>query len=1159
MSQTDSTWAAGSSLSSGGDTNVKAGDDILISGSKVSADGDVSLEAKDDINITVAQQRTETNGSEVKQGSTTHIGSEINSGGSVTVAAGDKSDADNAHDLNIIGSKIDAKGKVDLSATDNVTIAEARDTSYLEVDTSSKRIFSSKETHSRTETETALGSSISGGGGVDISSGQDTTISASKVQAGTADNKADLNIDAGGDLIIASGKNTTETDTSKSKSGLLSKASGEGHAYDETTIASELGASGNVNLNAGDNVAISGSKVTAGDNIAIEGDSVSIIGAQEGHDASSSSKKSGLGAGSGGGFYSVWGKEENSSKESIVANVGSELSAGGDVSIKARESDVNIVGSKVEAGKSCEDCGDIALDAARDVNILPGAESYASEDKEKRSGFGIQLKSSEGSASIGIGFGSSKDETRQGAETNAGSSLRAGNNVTINAGRDANLQAATVEADNDVAITAERDVNLLAAQDKTNYEHMHEELFAGITATVSTGLVSSAKSIADAAGKVANVSDGYSAANAGFAGLKAYDAINNLSSMVMPDANGNYGNIASASIGVGFEYSKSKENAESSIPVVTGIRGGNSVSIEAKSGDINSHGAQIVAGYDENGLLSGGAGDISLKAGNDINLESAQATNSSSSSSKSAGASIGYSVGIGLGGTTGGWTGSANGSSGKSNSNGTTQVNSHVTGTGDINIESGRDTNLKGAVVEGETITANVGRDLNIISVPDTGESSNESSSFGVSGSLSGGTPKVTGVSPGFGTGSGETNWIGEQSGLVSKGEMDVYVERNTHLGAGKIISESGDLKLDTGTLTHEDFSGSKKYEGFDIQANIDLTPKDADGNKQQQPDQTSQPKNSAEGTYQLDDTRQEVRATLGPGEIIIREKDKQAELEASGQTEDVAALNRDPDKAYEITKDKHVEIEYYLSDTSVKAALEAGQTLAETFGNALDQMVKDGKRTPEQAALSKEMFPFLDDPNVRAALAQCAQQHGAVDFSIFSWIVPSAHAQTGCAIPVNGQIKYFSPTQAGTCLADYDQLTGVVRGMISATGVTIAGLAGAFLLTSTTAAGTDINQKFTAGDGSTVLITGKGDQPIRQILVTYPDGTTANLTIETYDDGGAVRLTSGMIGTRPMTPGQLKDMGYVLTNAGIPSVVMNSSGGNGDQKYFPPPKTAGK
>lgn len=263
-----------------------------------------------------------------------------------------------------------------------------------------------------------------------------------------------------------------------------------------------------------------------------------------------------------------------------------------------------------------------------------------------------------------------------------------------------------------------------------------------------------------------------------------------------------------------------------------------------------------------------------------------------------------------------------------------------------------------------------MGRDLNIISVPDTGESSNKSSSIGVSGSVGAGGAAITGVSPGYGTGSSKTNWIEEQSGLVAKDKVDVMVGGNTHLGAGKIISESGDLKLDTGTLTHEDFSGTKKYEGFDIQANINLT------GKQQQPDQTSQPKHTAEGSYKKDDTQQEVRATVGPGEIIIRDKDKQAELEASGQTEDIASLNRDPDKAYEITKDKHVDIDYYLSDTSVRAAFQAGKTVTETFGRILDQMVSDGKRTPEQAALSKEMFPYLDDPNVRAALAQCAQQH---------------------------------------------------------------------------------------------------------------------------------------------------------------------------------------
>ncbi|MEZ2126794.1 MULTISPECIES: hypothetical protein [unclassified Sinorhizobium] len=45
--------------------------------------------------------------------------------------------------------------------------------------------------------------------------------------------------------------------------------------------------------------------------------------------------------------------------------------------------------------------------------------------------------------------------------------------------------------------------------------------------------------------------------------------------------------------------------------------------------------------------------------------------------------------------------------------------------------------------------------------------------------------PSLTGVSPG-GLGSGETNWIGEQSGLVSSGQMDVTVGGNTHLAQAR-------------------------------------------------------------------------------------------------------------------------------------------------------------------------------------------------------------------------------------------------------------------------------------------------------------------------------------------------------------------------------------
>ncbi len=136
--------------------------------------------------------------------------------------------------------------------------------------------------------------------------------------------------------------------------------------------------------------------------------------------------------------------------------------------------------------------------------------------------------------------------------------------------------------------------------------------------------------------------------------------------------------------------------------------------------------------------------------------------------------------------------------------------------------------------------------------------------------------------------------------------------------------------------------------------------------------------------------------------------------------------------------------------------------------------------------------------------------------------------------------------------------MTGVVRGIIGTTGAAVAGLAGVFMLASTTSTGQEINQTFTGSDGSTVLVTGNGDQPRRQILVTYPDGMKASLTVEVYDDGGAIFLTGGTIGNQTMTPGMLSDMQQTLANAGMPNVVLseNTGGKNGDQKYYPAPKS---
>lgn len=300
--------AIGGTFTAGGNASLKGNESILLANAKVKAGGNLGLTSNGDINISVTERST-TSTLRDKRSSTTVVrttsqGSEITAGGSVSANAGGN--------LNVIGSTIAADGTVGLKATGDVTIAEAVDTTTIDYAYKKKGgLFGgSKQTTSHTETQTVVGSSVSGGKGVSIVSGGDTVLSASTVTAGDETNKADINVSAGGDLLIASGKNTAEFEQSSSSKGFLSKKSSTQYNYDEATVGSELSASGNIKLDAGGNTVIAGSTIAAGDAISVAGDSVSVIGAEEQHALESSSKKSGLFAGSGGGFLSLWGKEQ---------------------------------------------------------------------------------------------------------------------------------------------------------------------------------------------------------------------------------------------------------------------------------------------------------------------------------------------------------------------------------------------------------------------------------------------------------------------------------------------------------------------------------------------------------------------------------------------------------------------------------------------------------------------------------------------------------------------------------------------------------------------------------------------------------------------------------------------------------------------------------
>jgi hypothetical protein len=168
----------------------------------------------------------------------------------------------------------------------------------LDIKSSSRKsgfLGSTKENASgHLETTTAVGSSVSGKGGATIISGGDTTVSASKVTAGDDTHTADLNVQTGGNLIVTAGKDTETEHDSANRKGFLRSGSSSYDGYNETTIGSQLSASGDVNLDAGKAAAIVGSKVNADGSLNISGESVSIIGAQENHQSDSQRKDSGL-------------------------------------------------------------------------------------------------------------------------------------------------------------------------------------------------------------------------------------------------------------------------------------------------------------------------------------------------------------------------------------------------------------------------------------------------------------------------------------------------------------------------------------------------------------------------------------------------------------------------------------------------------------------------------------------------------------------------------------------------------------------------------------------------------------------------------------------------------------------------------------------------
>ena len=190
--------------------------------------------------------------------------------------------------------------------------------------------------------------------------------------------------------------------------------------------------------------------------------------------------------------------------------------------------------------------------------------------------------------------------------------------------------------------------------------------------------------------------------------------------------------------------------------------------------------------------------------------------------------------------------------------------------------------------------------------------------------------------------------WTEEQTAIVATNSIDLTVGGNTHLKGSVINADSGDLRIDTATLTFEDIQDYDRSKNFNVSLSLSYSwggPEGKDGKPATRAARASagdvfeKTAFKVEGEYEKSVKEGITRATVGEGEIAIRDQAAQDELEASGKTGKLAALNRDLDKAQEITKEEHSYVKLYISDTSIKTTIK----IADKAVEYLDKLLGSG------------------------------------------------------------------------------------------------------------------------------------------------------------------------------------------------------------------------
>jgi filamentous hemagglutinin len=370
----------GSTLNSGGNLGLLAGHDLSVTGSNLTAGGSAALWAGNDLVLDVAQNSRHSQTAKTDSLKTDNTRTVISAGDDLTLAAG--------RDLR--------SNAAALAAQDRVGLQAGRDIDLLAAESTTSDKYSAKKKVEINQSVRQQGTEIASGANTQILAGRDVTTEAAQVTA-----KGDIGVAAGRDVNL---NTATESDyhykeQTKTKKGFLSKKTT--HTIEEDSATRESGSllSGdNVQVVAGNNLRVFGSAVAGDGDVQLKaGNNVDIVAATN-SDTSwrfKEEKKSGL-MGSGGIGFTIGSsksthdlREKGTTQSQSFSTVGS---TGGSVDIAAGNQ-LHVGGADLVAGKNMALAGD-------SVVIEPGHDKRARDEKfeQKSSGLTVALSGVVGGA-----------------------------------------------------------------------------------------------------------------------------------------------------------------------------------------------------------------------------------------------------------------------------------------------------------------------------------------------------------------------------------------------------------------------------------------------------------------------------------------------------------------------------------------------------------------------------------------------------------------------------------------------------------------------------------------------------------------------------------------------------------------------------------------